>query len=73
MEKPLRFCRDCIWKVGELCSHEKSQTYDLVTGEQTMLFCTSMRMSDSRCATEGRLWTPAPDVYVDPDTQNPPF
>lgn len=73
MEKPLRICRDCIWKVGELCSHQKAQSIDLVTGNETLMFCATMRMSGERCGAEGRLWTPAPDVYVDPDTQNPPF
>lgn len=68
----LKFCRDCKWAergffggVGKYanCLHPNARRdygETLVTGQNTTLFCLTMRDYDGRCGEEGKLFEARP-------------
>ena len=63
----MNFCKDCLYfreySLGGIPRSEyhrcaKNVTYDLVTGDETMHFCSINRSTDMYCGEEGKWFEP---------------
>ena len=68
----MKFCRDCIYRAGDQCHHEKARIYHLVTGEEFLSTALSMRTGAGRCGWDAVLFEPVPGLEQE-SIPNPPF